>query len=232
MQVYAVDWLNLQHGARAATIDKGRRRMMFSIHEELERLSQKHPFFASKEAFKQSLKFQLQEKFRVEENKRFHDYLIDLWVEEPESGCQYAICLMNKLARATIRQNGQTIELKHHGAEDQGRYDFLAQVEKLERITMGRRNVYGIVVLLTNDHLYWTEPMRSNTVDCEFRIHENRIITGELKWLEHASAGTTKNREEPIVIKGMYKMQWHHYSTISNEKHGEFRYLAVYVRAD
>lgn len=51
---------------------------MFSIHEELERLSQKYRFFASKEAFKQSLKFQLQEKFRVEENKRFHDYLIDL----------------------------------------------------------------------------------------------------------------------------------------------------------
>ncbi|AOL34226.1 hypothetical protein [Geobacillus thermoleovorans] len=66
---------------------------MFSIHEELERLSQKYRFFASKEAFKQSLKFQLQEKFRVEENKRFHDYLIDLWVEEPESGRQYAICL-------------------------------------------------------------------------------------------------------------------------------------------
>ena len=131
MQVYAVDWLNLQHDARAATIDKGR-----------------------------------------------------------------------------------------------------TQVEKLERITMGRRNIYGIVVLLTNDYLYWTEPTRSNTVDCEFRIHENRIITGELKWLERASAGTTKNREEPIVIKGMYKMQWHHYSTISNEKHGEFRYLAVYVRAD
>lgn len=91
---------------------------MFSIHEELERLSQKYRFFASKEAFKQSLKFQLQEKFRVEENKRFHDYLIDLWVEEPESGRQYAICLMNKLARVTIKQNGQTIELKHHGAQD------------------------------------------------------------------------------------------------------------------
>lgn len=176
---------------------------MFSIHEELERLSQKYRFFASKEAFKQSLKFQLQEKFRVEENKRFHDYLIDLWVEEPESGRQYAICLMNKLARVTIKQNGQTIELKHHGAQDQGRYDFLAQVEKLERITMGRRNVYGIVVLLTNDHLYWTEPMRPNTVDCEFRIHENRIITGELKWQERASAGTKKTVMRRSLLKGL-----------------------------
>ncbi|WMT18104.1 hypothetical protein [Parageobacillus toebii] len=203
--------------------------MMFSIHEELERLSQKYRFFTSKEAFKQSLKFQLQEKFRVEENKRFHDYLIDLWVEEPESGRQYAICLMNKLARVTIKQNGQTIELKHHGAQDQGRYDFLAQVEKLERITMGRRDVYGIVVLLTNDHLYWTEPMRPNTVDCEFRIHENRIITGELKWQERASAGTKENRDAPIFIKGRYQLKWHHYSTINQDKHGEFRYVAVHV---
>jgi len=109
--------------------------------------------------------------------------------------------------------------------QDQGRYDFLAQVEKLERITMGRRNICGIVVLLTNDHLHWTEPMQSNTVDCEFRIHENRIVTGELKWQEHASTGTKEKRDVPIFIKGRYQLKWHHYSTVNRDGHGEFRYI-------
>jgi hypothetical protein len=210
----------------------GRGITMFSIHEEMKTLSQKHPFFSSKEAFKDALKFQLQEKFRVMNNKHFHGYVVDLWVEDPNGEQQYAIYLMNKLARLTMKQNNQSIELKHHGAQDISRYDFLKQVEKLEKLATGRENVQGIAILLTNDHLYWSKPTRSNTVDSCFRIHENRILTGELKWLEHASAGTTKNREEPIVIKGMYKMQWHHYSTVHNEKHGEFRYLAVYVGVD
>jgi hypothetical protein len=205
---------------------------MFSIHEEMKALSQKHPFFSSKEAFKDALKFQLQEKFRVMNNKHFHGYVVDLWVEDPNGGQQYAIYLMNKLARLAIKQNNQSIELKHHGAQDIGRYDFLKQVEKLEKLATGRENVQGIAILLTNDHLYWSKPTRSNTVDSYFRIHENSILTGELKWLEHASAGTTKNREEPIVLKGMYKMQWHHYSTVCNDKHGEFRYLAAHIGVD
>jgi hypothetical protein len=168
----------------------------------------------------------------VIENKDFHGCVVDLWVEDPNSEQQYALYLMNKLAGLTIKQENQLIELKHHGAEDCGRYDFLKQVEKFEKITTGRDKIKGIAILLTNDHLYWSEPTRANTVDSYFRIHGNRILTGELKWLEHASAGTTKDREDSIVIKGTYKLQWQHYSTVSNEKHGEFRYLAVHVGED
>jgi hypothetical protein len=205
---------------------------MFSINQEMKKLVEKHLFFSSKEAFKNSLKHQLQEKFRVIENKDFHGWVVDLWVEDPNSEQQYALYLMNKLAGLIIKQENQLIELKHHGAEDCGRYDFLKQVEKLEKITTGRDNIKGIAILLTNDHLYWSEPTRANTVDSYFRIHENRILTGELKWLEHASAGTTKDRENPIAIKGTYKLRWQHYSTVRNEKHGEFRYLAVHVGED
>ncbi|MEK4165308.1 MULTISPECIES: hypothetical protein [Anoxybacillus] len=38
---------------------------MFSIDQEMKKLSEKHLFFSSKEAFKNSFKHQLQEKFRV-----------------------------------------------------------------------------------------------------------------------------------------------------------------------
>jgi hypothetical protein len=202
---------------------------MFSIKQEMKKLAQKHPFFYSKEAFKNALKHQLQEKFRVIENKDFHGCVVDLWVEDPYSEQCYAIYLMNKLGRLTTHLENRLIELKNHGAQDIGRYDFLKQVEKLEKITTGSDNIKGIAILLTNDHLYWSEPTRANTVDSYFRIHENRILTGELKWMEHASAGTTKDRENPLVIKGTYKLQWKHYSTVSNKRHGEFRYLAVHI---
>ncbi|MGG3739134.1 hypothetical protein [Aeribacillus pallidus] len=114
------------------------------------------------------------------ENKDFHGWVVDLWVEDPNSEQQYALYLMNKLAGLTIKQENQLIELKHHGAEDCGRYDFLKQVEKLEKITTGRDKIKGIAILLTNDHLYWSAPTRAHTVDSYFRIQGNRILTGEL----------------------------------------------------
>jgi hypothetical protein len=48
---------------------------MFSIKQEMKKLAQKHPFFSSKEAFKNPFKHQLQEKFRVIENKDFRGQL-------------------------------------------------------------------------------------------------------------------------------------------------------------
>ncbi|WP_255573268.1 hypothetical protein [Anoxybacillus sp. ST4] len=64
---------------------------MFSIDQEMKKLSEKHLFFSSKEAFKNALKHQLQEKFRVIENKDFHGCVVELWVEDPNSEQQHAI---------------------------------------------------------------------------------------------------------------------------------------------
>ncbi|WP_235600493.1 hypothetical protein [Aeribacillus pallidus] len=59
--------------------------------------------FSAQAAFKQSFKIHLQERFLVTENKHLHGYTADLWVEKREGGPQYAIYLMNRLAKLSIK---------------------------------------------------------------------------------------------------------------------------------
>ncbi len=106
----------------------------------------------------------------------------------------------------------QTVTPMNHGAQDLGRYDFLSDVQRLEKFlyskTYPAQKAYA--VLLTNDHNYWQQPphMARETIDAEFRIHEGAIISGERKWGLGAGAGTTRFRERPIVLRGRYEMQW------------------------
>jgi hypothetical protein len=50
-----------------------------------------------------------------------------------------------------------------------------------------------------------------------------------MKWAEHTSVGTMKNREQPLVILGQYKMKWNDYSCFDEKRNGIFRYLSVKV---
>lgn len=101
----------------------------------------------------------------------------------------------------------EPFELKNQGAQDIGRYDFLKDVSRLEHwCTLGRIDS-GCAIILTNDHSYWTPPRNINTIDRDFRIH-NRTVSGALSWGQKASTGTTKNREQPIVLGNTYSLEW------------------------
>jgi len=120
--------------------------------------------------------------------------------------------------------NGEQYELKNQAAQDVGRYDFLKDVSRLEIWCEQSRIESGCAIILTNDHSYWTPPRNNNTVDKDFRIHE-RIISGILPWGQEASAGTMKNRENPIPLKTAYSLKWR--DTPNN--HG-FRYLLINIK--
>ncbi len=77
--------------------------------------------------------------------------------------------------------------------------------------------------MLTNDKSYWQSPTSKQTVDSEFRLHK-KTTTGKLSWLSHASAGTMKGRESPIILKNNYNLNWLD-STVD-----EFKYLSVQVQ--
>jgi len=76
---------------------------------------------------------------------------------------------------------------------------------------------------LTNDESYWNKN-RKGTVDEQFYLTENVIKTGKLKWGINASEGTMKNRNDPIVLLGKYKINWNEYSKFIGIKNGEFKY--------
>ena len=107
------------------------------------------------------------------------------------------------------------------------RYDFLKDIRRLEDLAEFPRAKAGVAIFLTNEHLYWKEPTRRDTVDAAFRLHEDRRLRGEMAWSERASAGTMKGREDPIRLEGSYEARWRTYGNAGGGRHGEFRYLAI-----
>ncbi len=129
--------------------------------------------------------------------------------------------LKYKTKLLSTKVNDEQFELKNQGAQDIGRYDFLKDVSRLETWYAQGRIKLGYAIILTNDHSYWTPPTR-DTVDKEFRIHD-RTLSGRLSWGVNASAGTTKNREQPILIKEKYMLNW------SDTPNPDFKYLLIKI---
>ena len=150
-----------------------------------------------------------------------------------------AIELKYVTRRLELEHCKESFALRNHGAQPPRRYDFLKDIQRLERM----RSVPGLceaghAVLLTNDPLYWNEPGRPDTTDSDFRIHEGRKnISGKLAWVGQPSPGTKKGREKPIQLKGSYCLRWQDYSNITEKSRGNgkprgiFRYLAVSVNS-
>ena len=86
----------------------------------------------------------------------------------------------------------------------------------------------GAVIAITNDPGYWREG-RPNTVDADFRIHDGRRLTGTVGWADPAGDGTTRGREAPLTLRGVYQPAWQPYSTVGRGRFTEFRYLFLPV---
>lgn len=131
-----------------------------------------------------------------------------------DQGRMIPIELKYKTKLINITINGEYLYLKNHSAQDVGRYDFLSDIQRLERLI--ESNLYPVddayAIMMTNDAGYWNKSIRSGTVnppvDDEFRIHEGAVLAGNRCWKENAGAGTKKNRENPISLKGAYKVSW------------------------
>ena len=142
-----------------------------------------------------------------------------------------AIELKYVTRKSELKHNGESFALRDQRAQNQRRYDFLKDIQRLECM----RSVPGLyeaghAVLLTNDRLYWDDPPRGqDTVDSAFRVHEGQKISGELDWADQTSPGTKKGRECPIQLEDSYCLRWQDFSNICEKQQGEFRYLAVSV---
>ena len=70
----------------------------------------------------------------------------------------------------------------------------------------------GFAIALTNDPAYWNPPTR-DTIDRDFRIHDGRVLSGELQWAAGAGDGTKAGRDKKIIIEGNYSISWRRYSS-------------------
>ena len=135
--------------------------------------------------------------------------------------------LKYKTRKLNLLRDDESFALRDHRAQEWGRYDFLKDIERLERLCALPNARAGFAVLLTNDASYWEDRARRTTSDAAFQLHEGRTITGEMTWSESAGAGTTRDHEDPICLKGSYDLHWQDYAEIGEGSFRRFRYLAV-----
>lgn len=202
----------------------------------LSKLSHKRPIFHSERDFQHALAWEIHEhlpecSIRLEFRPPFLENRIysDIWAIHGDT--IVVIELKYKTRKLRVKVDEETFDLLDQSAQDQGRYDFLKDVQRLEQIVSGQDNIVGYAIFVTNDSAYWIPPRDRRTVDADFRIHQGRTLTGELRWRQGASVGTMGGREKSILIKGSYNLDWHDYSEVSERPYGKFKYLLVTVKS-
>lgn len=211
---------------------------MIDIHEILSILSKQRPIFHSEADFQHAFAWGIHDRLpnasiRLEKpilvdakSKPLH---LDFWAEQ--DGKAIAIELKYKTRRCHHCIANEQFHLANHSAQDIGRYDFIKDIQRLEQIVSSCQNikVCGYAIFLTNDSTYWTPAPNGQTIDTAFRLNSGRVLYGTLSWGNQASSGTMHQREQALIIKGKYNLEWREYSRINSEKAEIFCCLVVQV---
>lgn len=117
--------------------------------------------------------------------------------------------------------------LKNQSAQDIGRYDFLADISRLEALKRKGIIHTGFAVFLTNDKSYWVENSGKETVDRAFRIGEGTKVGGTKRWAPHTGVGTMRGRDNPIRFFNHYTLTWSLYENLNQDP--VMKYLIVEI---
>jgi hypothetical protein len=209
---------------------------MVDIGAVLGALAERRPLFHSEADFQHALAWELHHRLpeaairldfpqMVSGERRY----LDMWIAHEDA--VLAIELKYKTRAIYVICEGENFNLLDQAAQPLGRYDFVQDIQRLERTlsVQADTRVTGWAIMLTNDSAYWQPPGGGPTIDADFRLHEGRTLQGTLHWREGASAGTMRGREEPLELNGVYPLMWRDYSHPSSKTYGLFRYLAVRV---
>jgi hypothetical protein len=206
-----------------------------NINSLLLHLSDKRPIFHSEADFQHALAWDIQRhhpeaSIRLEYRPAISGtrMYVDVWVGLPD-GRTLALELKYKSARLDLEREGEVYTLLNQSAQDIGRYDFLKDISRLERLVSARPDTSGVAIMLTNDSGYWNASRSTQTVDAAFRLHERRSLSGELFWGAGASAGTMRSREQAITLQTQCDVKWTDYSQIGSGRNNRFRSLVVTI---
>jgi hypothetical protein len=201
----------------------------------IELLSKERPLFHSEADFQHALGWALHRQHpswdvrlelpvALDESSPAH---VDIWARDGRN--EVAIELKYKTAALRWHSGDEPYALKSHAAQDLGRYDFIKDIVRLEKIVAHRPRCSGWAVFLTNVRQYWRPARSTNSVDRAFRLNDERKLTGSLAWDARAAAGTVRTREHTLALSGTYALAWRDYAQIDSTANGQFRFLAVPV---
>ena len=208
-------------------------------------LAKSRPVFHSEADFQHSLAWQIREampdsQIRLEFKPFPHasrQIFLDIWV--PSHGIALELKYLPR--QLEISYNGESFVLKDQ-LTDAGRYDFLKDIQRLEDVCARcERASHGYAILLANEHLYWTHPQGGVTSDANFRLHEGRVLHGEMDWARRTSTSAMRGYDSAIRLRGRYELRWREYSHLdwrgipepdsAATRYRRFRYLVVEVES-
>lgn len=198
-------------------------------------LRQSRPVFHSEADFQQALAWAIHlsdPSARVRlETRPAPGMRLDLLVWRPDLSRYLALELKYLTAAWSGEVNGEQFGLVSQGAQDIRAYDVMKDVQRVERFVDRRPGWSGMVLVLSNDPSYWSRPGHGRATNADaFRIYQDQVISGSRAWGADTGAGTMKDREAVIELRGDYRCRWSPYSSLPGSK-GEFRLLAFPVDA-
>ena len=214
--------------------------MSIDMEKIIEKLQGKRQIFCSEADFQLEMAWVIKEMYRDAEvrleyvptfdDKMHIDILVFINNEWIPIELKYKT-KKSKKEKMTDQITQEGFNLKNQGAKNIGCYLYLKDIERIERIKEAVKNNFkeGYAVFLTNDETYRNRPRKINCDYKDFSLEDERIIErGEpLKW---ASAKKNKGIEDPIILKGIYKMEWNEFSKVDKERSdGTFYYLVTKI---
>lgn len=208
--------------------------MKFDIKEILKKLFKERPIFHSEADFQFALAWKIKElnpesKIRLEmrsdnfDRKEYLDILVEL------DNKKYPIELKYKTKKLDYEWNDkddkEKFNLSNQGAQDNGRYDFIKDISRIERIVDSIS--IGYAIFLTNDKSYWEASKnveQSGYVDFRLDTNKQYLKNGKLKWGENITHSVNSGRKNELNLNGKYKLEWN-----NTENELEFKYLLVEV---
>jgi len=146
-------------------------------------------------------------------------------------GEEHLVELKYKTNRFETQLHGETYYVGKNPV-DLACYDYLKDVERLERVVNSRNGSVGYAIIISNKSLLWRGPPKKGAQYYPFRVEEGRRIQGEMDWTANRER-KGKSRRNPIVLENSYSIRWADYSDLlangTPSKNGIFRYLILPV---
>jgi hypothetical protein len=203
------------------------------LGEALTRLARNRPIFHSEKDFQHSLAWQvhlLDPAMQVRlETRPAAGQRLDLMFFRRDLPAFTAVETKYLTALVDAEFDGEAFNLPNQGAQDIRAYDVLKDFERVESFVAEQPGWTGLVLVLTNDKSYWNSPGHDRATNAEaFRLFEGNVHTGVRDWGPLTGAGSRRNREEPISLRGSYTLNWRDFSDLGG-RNGKFRLLVVDV---
>ena len=196
-----------------------------ALVELMEALASQRPLFHSEADFQHALAWLIHER-RPDLTVRLEYPLratgeIDILITEGKH--RFLIELKYKTTKVNCEHAGEEFNLRQHGAQPLGRYDYLKDICRIEKSELA-----GAAIFLTNEQQYWEVCPRGNGAafsTAEAEQLENTILV----WQNNQNVESIgKGRTDGLTINGPHTLHWRDYSVVKNSS---FRYLMVHVNA-